>query len=74
MSTTIDAPLEFMQNVAHLHLAAIADQQLQRLMDANTNGLLSEEEQEQLAELVEWSESISLLRAQALHSLENHQS
>ena len=73
MSTTIDAPLELMQDVAHLHLPAIADQQLQRLMDANNNGLLSDEEWQHLAELVEWSESISLLRAQALYALGKHQ-
>ncbi len=54
-----------MEEVAHLHLPALADQQLQSLMDANTNGQLTKPERHQLEELVEWSESVSLLRARA---------
>ncbi len=65
MSTMIDAPVDLMEAVAHLRLPALADQQLQSLMDGNTNGRLSERERQQLEELVEWSESISLLRARA---------
>lgn len=38
-------------------------------MDRNTEGLLSDEEREELEALVEWSESVSLLRAEALHLL-----
>ena len=65
MSTMIDAPIELMEEVAHLRLPSLADRQLQSLMDANTNGLLTESEKQQLEELVEWSESVSLLRARA---------
>ena len=65
MSTFIGAPVDLMEEVAHLRLPIHADQQLQCLMDANTNGQLTEPEKQQLEELVEWSESVSLLRARA---------
>ncbi len=39
-------------------------------MDANTNGTLTAMEREQLEAMVEWSESLSLLRARELHLLE----
>ncbi len=65
MSAMIDAPVDLMEAVAHLRLPSLADQQLQILMDAHTNGLLTETQKRQLEELVEWSESISLLRARA---------
>lgn len=65
MSTMMDAPVDLMEAVAHLRLPSLADQQLQNLMDANTNGLLTEPERQQLEELVEWSETVSLLRARA---------
>ena len=70
MSAMIDAPVALVEAVAHLRLPPHVDQQLQRLMDANTNGQLTESERTQLADLVEWSESISLLRAQALYALD----
>ena len=65
MSIYIGAPVDLVEEVAHLHLPVYADQQLQSLMDANTNGQLTEPEKQQLEELVEWSESVSLLRARA---------
>lgn len=69
MAAMIEAPVDLMQAVAHLRLPPHADRQLQVLMDGNTNGTLTPEEREQLESLVEWSESLSLLRAQALHLL-----
>ena len=69
MSAMIEAPVDLMEAVSHLRLPAHADRQLQDLMDANTNGALTASEREQLQSLVEWSESLSLLRAQALHLL-----
>ena len=69
MSAVIEAPVVFMEAVAHLRLPPIEDQHLQALMDANTNGTLTLEERTRLESLVEWSESLSLLRAQALHLL-----
>jgi hypothetical protein len=38
-------------------------------MDRNTNGLLVPEEREELADLVDWSEHISLIRAESLRLL-----
>lgn len=72
MSAMIEAPVDLMEAVAHLRLPPHLDRQLQDLMDANNNGTLSESEREQLANLAEWSESISLLRARALHLLGEH--
>lgn len=69
MAAMIEAPVDLMQAVAHLRLPPHADCQLQELMDGNTNGTLTAKEREQLKSLVEWSESLSLLRAQALHLL-----
>jgi hypothetical protein len=45
------------------------DHRLQGLMNRNTNGLLAPEEKADLEALVELSETISLLRAQALRLL-----
>ena len=69
MTAMIPAPLELMEAVAALRLPAKADQRLQALMDRNTNGTLTEEERQDLEALVEWSETISLVRAKALHLL-----
>ncbi len=62
MPVVIEAPVDFMQVVAHLRLPPLQDQHLQDLMDAHTNGTLTLEERTQL-------ESLSPLRAQALHLL-----
>ncbi len=69
MSATIEAPVDLVESVAHLRLPPKEDSRLQELMDANTNGSLTAAEREQLASLVEWSESLSLLRARALRLL-----
>lgn len=69
MSSTIDAPLEWVQAVGELRLPAKADQRLQELMDRNNEGLLTEAERAELGALAELSERISLLRAEALHLL-----
>ena len=42
---------------------------MQRLMDRNNEGLLTDSERCDLESLVEWSESISLMRAKALQLL-----
>ena len=69
MSATIEAPVVLVESVALLRLPPIEDARLQELMDANNNGTLTVAEREQLASLVEWSESLSLLRARALRLL-----
>ena len=69
MSSTIDAPLEWVERVCDLRLPPKTDQRLQKLMDRNNDGLLSEAERDDLDSLVELSERLSLVRAEALHLL-----
>ncbi|MBL8812817.1 MAG: hypothetical protein JNM43_21810 [Planctomycetaceae bacterium] len=69
MSTTIDAPLEWVESVGRLRLPAKADQRLQMLMDRNNEGLLTDTERADLESLVELSERLSLIRAEAIHLL-----
>ena len=67
--TTIETPLELVTSVADFRFPPKIDDRLQALMDRNTEGQLSEEEREELEALVEFSETISLLRVQALRIL-----
>ncbi len=67
--STIDAPLEWVESVGDLRLPPKTDQRLQDLMDRNNDGLLTEDERVDLESLVELSERISLVRAEALHLL-----
>lgn len=67
--TTIATPLEFVTSVADFRFPAKIDAHLQGLMDRNTDGRLSASEREELEALVELSETISLLRVQALRVL-----
>lgn len=69
MATVVQAPVEMVEAVASLRFPPRADRRLQRLMDRNTEGLLTPEEKEDLETLVELSESLALVRAQALHLL-----
>ena len=69
MSGVVEAPLELVESVAAMRFPAKTDARLQRLMDRNTNGQLTATEREELEALVELSESIALLRAQALKLL-----
>jgi hypothetical protein len=69
VSTVVAAPLEMVEAVAALRLPKRGDQRLQYLMDCNTNGTLTPDQKEELEALVELSETISLVRAQALHLL-----
>ena len=68
-SATIEAPVELVASVADLQFPQKIDAHLQVLMDRNTEGQLSESEQIELEALVELSETISLLRVQALRVL-----
>lgn len=69
MATVMQAPVELVEAVADLRLPPKADQRLQNLMDRNNEGLLSTEQKEDLAVLVELSESLALVRAKALQLL-----
>jgi hypothetical protein len=69
MSATISAPRKWVKSVSALRLPRRADQRLQALMDRNTEGELSQSERAELESLVELSERLSLIRAEALHLL-----
>ncbi len=69
MSTAIPAPSDWVESVSSLKLPARADRRLQELMDRNTDGLLNRAEHAELETLVELSESLSLVRAEAFHLL-----
>jgi hypothetical protein len=69
MTAVVEAPREMVEAVAALHLPPRTDRRLQALMDRNTDGALTLEEKEELAALVELSETMALVRAQALHLL-----
>jgi hypothetical protein len=69
MSATIAAPAGWVEAIGQLRFPPKVDVHLQQLMDRNTEGALSMREREQLEALVELSEQISLVRAEALHLL-----
>ena len=69
MSATIAAPVNWVEAVGRLHFPSKADRRLQELMDRNTEGDLAPSEREELEALVELSEQLSLVRAEALQIL-----
>ena len=69
MGATVSVPVEWIEFVSDLRLPPRANERLQQLMDRNTEGLLTESERAELDTLVELSEQLSLVRAQALHLL-----
>ncbi len=69
MSTMVEAPRTMVEAVAALHFPPRTDHRLQELMDRNNKGSLTPTERDELESLVELSETIALVRAQALHIL-----
>jgi hypothetical protein len=67
--STIPAPLEWVATIGELRLPSKADERLQQLMDRNNEGAITSSEREELESLVELSERLSLVRAEALHLL-----
>lgn len=65
----IAAPSDWVEAVSELRLPPKIDRRLQELMDRNTEGELTDEERADLESLVEMSEALSLVRAQALQLL-----
>lgn len=65
----ISAPVDWVESVSELRLPAKTDRRLQELMDRNTEGRLTDEERADLESLVELSETLALVRAEALHLL-----
>jgi len=66
MPAVVQAPLQMVESVAELRFPPQADRRLQLLMDRNTEGTLTAQEREELAVLVELSETMALVRAQAM--------
>ncbi len=69
MSSTVPAPVDWVEAVGKLRLPPKADQRLQELMDRNNEGLLQEFERGELEALVELSEQLALVRGAALQIL-----
>jgi hypothetical protein len=69
MSSTVAAPIDWVEAVGKLRFPSKADHRLQKLMDRNNEGLLLESEREELEALVELSEQLSLVRGEALQIL-----
>ena len=68
-AATLAAPRSWVESVSDLRLPEPADHRLGELMDRNNDGALSDAERRELASLVEVSEMLSLVRADALHLL-----
>jgi hypothetical protein len=66
---TIQAPSEWVETIGELRLPTKSDVRPQQLMDRNNEGLLTQIEHEELEALVELSERLSLVRAEALQLL-----
>lgn len=66
---TIPASYEWVESVSRLGFPTQTKARMQWLMDRNNEGLLTESEREEFESLVEMSESISLVRAEALRLL-----
>jgi hypothetical protein len=69
MSSTVAAPIDWVEAVGNLRFPPRADQRLQDLMERNNEGLLGDTEREELEALVELSEEMSLVRGEALKVL-----
>jgi hypothetical protein len=69
LSAVIVAPLDWVKSVGNLRFPAKADHRLQELMDRNNEGLLGKGERKELEALVELSERLSLVRAEAIEIL-----
>ena len=65
-AATVSAPVRWVRAVSELRLPDRTDRRLTDLMDRNTEGRLTADERDELASLVEVSESLSLVRADAL--------
>ena len=69
MSATIDVPTDWLESITDLKFPRSTDKRLQYLMDRNNEGLLIQEEKEELEALVEMSEELSLVRADAFRMI-----
>lgn len=65
----ISAPFDWIESVSKLKLPPRADRRLGELMDRNNEGQLNADERAELDALVEMSETLSLVRAEAIRLL-----
>jgi len=63
---TITAPVKFVRSVSELCFPPKADRRLQQLMDRNSEGKLTAAERRELEALVELSETMGILRGEAM--------
>ena len=64
-----ESPTAVLEEVADLSFPPETEARMTWLMDRNTDGLLTDSERADLESLVELSESLSLVRAEAIHLL-----
>ncbi|TDU70866.1 hypothetical protein EI77_01984 [Prosthecobacter fusiformis] len=69
MAAVISAPKSWVASVGRLSLPKKTERRLHALMERNNDGQLTATERRELAALVEWSENVSLIRAEALKLL-----
>lgn len=65
MQTTIPAPVSWIETVSQLGLSPLSNSRLRELMDRNNEGQLTADERAELQQLVEMSECLSLVKAEA---------
>jgi hypothetical protein len=65
----MEAAPEWVESVSRLSFPDRTNRRIKNLMARNNEGQLSESEREELASLVEMSESIALIRSEALRML-----
>ncbi|MFH1924634.1 MAG: hypothetical protein ABIP48_32680 [Planctomycetota bacterium] len=69
LMAVISAPVDWVESVSELRLPPKTDRRLQELMNRNTEGQLTEGERAELESLVELTQALSLIRAEALSLL-----
>jgi hypothetical protein len=69
LMAVITAPAEWVESVSRLRFPPQADRLLQDLMSRNNEGQLTDSERAELAALLELSEALSLIRAEAFQLL-----
>ncbi len=69
MTTLVEVPRRWVESVSKFRFSERPNQLLQNLMDRNNDGLLNEDERSTLVCLVELSEELSLISAEATRLL-----
>jgi hypothetical protein len=69
MTAMLETPRQLIQSFAEVRFPSKTDARMQKLMDRNTEGQLTTSEREELESLVELSETLGLLRSNALLAL-----